>query len=665
MCFLACLTLIIYGTKLVQARTTFLPDWAEDPMEFPSVDGGEDKNLCERSQNPKYVYKPNRPQCPSPKVVDKVCPHSEDWISGCVCPAEYNQTCNSPMRGVGESCDGKYKECCDSRCPSGSQSSSCSYPYVTDSTTTTGCGDTCYICRVGNDCNTSCGPDEEATPSGGTNDFNHQSCVSCSPKCTPMKDETGCKKTKSCDDGCGGTRTCCDNTPDPEEPEKVPGEPDNPGDEDKCLPNETGCKKTKECDNGCGGKRKCCDDTDTPDGKVCEGYSTTPCKAFETETKCKDNPKMVKCSATCLSTINSLGAVKEIDGKKVVSVPSQSNRIVVIENGTANNLPNVIITSAREYLKNMGKSASACPNTKPTLTTNGGKPSIFRDLNVNLNGTLSGGVSLDATTLTMSSSSKFDGSSLNLSNASKITGGVSGTTPAIKVQTLNISDGASSISTNGIHMSGSSASSARGNISTSWLKMDNRAYLALYGSAQLSAKNQGSYDQVQSGSGTNYGSSIAVLDSAKLYAGSGTKITAPRMLAAFGGAIIARGGYINATYDLWVGAYFKSADDYGIAGASQGGTFKTPEVSMAYGSCLCANTNSTFSSTADKGRYYDMKFAEGRAFKSGSDKGKFKWVTHKDQDKFNDTSNNCKRYETEWHKTSCDYICASRCKSVW
>ena len=58
-----------------------------------------------------------------------------------------------------------------------------------------------------------------------------------------------------------------------------------------------------------------------------------------------------------------------------------------------------------------------------------------------------------------------------------------------------------------------------------------------------------------------------------------------------------------------------------------------------------------------------MTFGESRAFKAGTDNGKWKWVTHKDQDKFNDTSDKCKRYETEWHKTSCDYMCADLCKS--
>ena len=171
------------------AKTTFLPDFEEEPMEFgPDCEGGgEDYCLCQRSTNPKYHLALGQPQCPRPKIFDLTCPHSNDWISECYCPASYNQTCNSPYRGVGLICDGKYEECCDTRCREGS-TSSCSYPYVTDYTSSTGCGETCYVCRYGNDCNTSCSAGEEASYSGGYNDFNGQACVSCSTPPPPEPD---------------------------------------------------------------------------------------------------------------------------------------------------------------------------------------------------------------------------------------------------------------------------------------------------------------------------------------------------------------------------------------------------------------------------------------------------------------------------------------------
>lgn len=201
------------------AKTTFLPDYMEETMEFEGCSGGgEDYCLCERSKNPVYHLALSKPQCPDPKIFDHTCPHSSDWISKCYCPASYNQTCTSPYRGVGKICDGKYQECCDTRCRAGT-TSPCSYPYVTDYTSSTGCGETCYVCRYGNDCNTSCSSSENATATGGTNDFNGRACVTCSPKCTPSRSETGCEcGSYSCSDGCGGTRTCCNTCSDPTPP---------------------------------------------------------------------------------------------------------------------------------------------------------------------------------------------------------------------------------------------------------------------------------------------------------------------------------------------------------------------------------------------------------------------------------------------------------------
>ena len=714
---------VIYAITPAQARTVFLPDYEEEPIKFSCAGkgGGEDYCLCQRSTNPVYHYAPGAIKCSDPKIYAKTCPHSDDWITECYCPSEYNKVCTSPYRGVGKVCDGKYKECCDSSCPDGAKKNSCSHPYITERTLKNGCDETCYICRYGNDCNTSCGLDEDATPSGGTNDFNHQSCVTCSPKCTPLPNETGCSKTKECSDGCGGIRLCCDIpvcTPLPNEtgcsktkecsdgcggtrlccvPDPKPVSPEP---EPVCTPksNETGCSKTKECSDGCGGTRKCCDKsepkkepecTPKPDEKGCSktkecsdgcggkrrccvsepncsGYSSAACGKFEKETLCPEDKTKRKCTATCLSTLYAIGEFKELDGQKVVQVPTQLNRIVVINDGMVSSLPNVIITSAREYLKNMGKNTSVCPNIKPTLTTSGGNPSGLRDLKVKLNGTFTGSFSLSSVALTLGSSSQIKGSSINLFEGSTITGGTSGTTPTLDMTgSLNLSSSTpkSSINVPSIRISGSSYSSAYGDITVKWLKLDNNATMSLF-SSTLKASNQGTYDDVKKCTGTNCGSSIVVFNNAKLQANSGATISAPRIFTAYNGAVVASGGQVEAKADLWLGSYIKgNTNAQGLAGATSRGTFKTPEISMGHNSCLCLTSGAVFSSTADKGRYYDMTFSENRAFKAGTDNGKWKWVTHKDQDKFNDKSDKCKRYETEWHKTSCDYMCADLCKS--
>ena len=55
-------------------------------------------------------------QCNSTQNYGKPCPYDSSWHTGCVCKSEYNQTCTSPMKGVGSSCNNKYKSCCNT-CP--------------------------------------------------------------------------------------------------------------------------------------------------------------------------------------------------------------------------------------------------------------------------------------------------------------------------------------------------------------------------------------------------------------------------------------------------------------------------------------------------------------------------------------------------------------------
>ncbi len=55
-------------------------------------------------------------KCNSTQNYGKSCPYDSSWHTGCVCKSEYNQTCTSPMKGVGSSCNNKYKSCCNT-CP--------------------------------------------------------------------------------------------------------------------------------------------------------------------------------------------------------------------------------------------------------------------------------------------------------------------------------------------------------------------------------------------------------------------------------------------------------------------------------------------------------------------------------------------------------------------
>ncbi|MDO5387217.1 MAG: hypothetical protein Q4F75_08140, partial [Pseudomonadota bacterium] len=65
---------------------------------------------AEQCQDAGYTQSP----CPEGSV-SVFCPADPSYHI-CKCSADYNQTCTAPNQGVGEACDGKYKECCNT-CP--------------------------------------------------------------------------------------------------------------------------------------------------------------------------------------------------------------------------------------------------------------------------------------------------------------------------------------------------------------------------------------------------------------------------------------------------------------------------------------------------------------------------------------------------------------------
>ena len=93
---------------------------------------GNSENVSGGNGNPGGGWKPGEPAldndescqalgytkepCPEGKEPIRYCPYDSSYHAACVCPPEYSQTCTSPNRGVGESCDGKYTECCNT-CP--------------------------------------------------------------------------------------------------------------------------------------------------------------------------------------------------------------------------------------------------------------------------------------------------------------------------------------------------------------------------------------------------------------------------------------------------------------------------------------------------------------------------------------------------------------------
>ena len=71
-------------------------------------DYGSPQELC---RDAGFVNTP----CPEGATPDSYCPYDASFHSKCACSADYNKTCDTAagQKGIGSSCGGKYKECCN------------------------------------------------------------------------------------------------------------------------------------------------------------------------------------------------------------------------------------------------------------------------------------------------------------------------------------------------------------------------------------------------------------------------------------------------------------------------------------------------------------------------------------------------------------------------
>ena len=71
-------------------------------------DHGTPEELCKQAG---YTNTP----CPDGSSPTSYCPYDSSYHSDCECSSEYNQVCDTALgeQGVGNSCGGKYKECCN------------------------------------------------------------------------------------------------------------------------------------------------------------------------------------------------------------------------------------------------------------------------------------------------------------------------------------------------------------------------------------------------------------------------------------------------------------------------------------------------------------------------------------------------------------------------
>ena len=82
--------------------------------EFPYQGVGTPKDGKYKSCECQAAFKYGTGDCPSPKVPDTSGTSCDGKYSSCICPSTYTEYCSSPYVGVGDSCDGKYQSC---QCP--------------------------------------------------------------------------------------------------------------------------------------------------------------------------------------------------------------------------------------------------------------------------------------------------------------------------------------------------------------------------------------------------------------------------------------------------------------------------------------------------------------------------------------------------------------------
>ena len=283
--------LFVLGIMNAESKTWLLPDWQGAGIETRRFDGegNRDEPLCaEAVDSDGYRLYHKATRCSAPKIFDEYCPYSDEWISECYCPEVFANNCVGSYKGDTRvtdpksgysSCDGLWVACCNYTCPSGTTSDD---PGGCGGYTYNGCGERCY--------------------------YPYQEC------CTPSSDETGCScGTYSCSDGCGGTRTCCSSCPvveddsDANTSSSSSGGDDSSsssgGEEETCTPSadETGCSYgTKSCDDGCGGTRNCCKTcADNGGSSTCSGKANASDCTYGSSGTCTD------CSGNVLNVCNS------------------------------------------------------------------------------------------------------------------------------------------------------------------------------------------------------------------------------------------------------------------------------------------------------------------------------------------------------------------------
>ena len=328
---------------------------------------GASLHPCEQivDENGAKVYGFYPTGCPFPKVAEKTCPQSKDWLR-CSCPESYNRTCTGydecPLKEV-MSCNGKYETCGVDRIPQGGQLTPCGKDYLTENIVVNDCGRRFYVCREksrkckdGGSVDIKCDfSKEDRVPTGEITETG-EPCFRCEKSCFdtcvsrglsdipcrgPVKrTESVCGKVcyecypdKECSDGSKVVYgSCCKN-------EKKCGE--------KCVPENECCPGEMKCGEKCIPVTGCCSQSDCgllekceknqcvgdPE-KICKdkGYiqsSKLACAPYEQNDVCPDSDDWKRCLDTCASLIKKTDPLVSINAD---NDPKDAKVAVVVEN---------------------------------------------------------------------------------------------------------------------------------------------------------------------------------------------------------------------------------------------------------------------------------------------------------------------------------------------
>lgn len=146
--FLAVLSIFL-SVATAEAKITFVTDYQDNPnLEFASDADKGPKNDAYYCQNNGYKLL----TCVDPYKANTVCPRDSRYADACVCKPEYSQLCpeEKGLRGMGKSCDGKYRNCCQYTCRNQHASlipcEQQGYEEIQSEREDSGCGQTCYVC---------------------------------------------------------------------------------------------------------------------------------------------------------------------------------------------------------------------------------------------------------------------------------------------------------------------------------------------------------------------------------------------------------------------------------------------------------------------------------------------------------------------------------------